>query len=88
MKSKKINWEAPEPVVERFDEIVTRRWGKKGKWIGAMAAMLMYIEAEEDQREEYGVLAASARGAPELPKKVLAKMATRVHGIPDDEEQV
>ena len=66
---KKLNWDVPREFAERFDELVTGRWGGKGKWVGAAAAMLMYLDADEKTRETYGNLALTMRGTV-LPQEI------------------
>lgn len=73
MDRKNLNWRVPTPLADCFDEMVMGRWGDRGKWIGAAAAMLMYLDADEKTREEYCALASSMTGNV-VPENVKAKL--------------
>lgn len=51
---KNLNWSVPDPLASLFDEVVAHRFGsEKAKWKGAVAAILMYLEASEEARAAY-----------------------------------
>jgi anthranilate phosphoribosyltransferase len=56
---KNLNWDVPKPLAEAFDRIVTGRWGPKRKWIGAAAAILMYLESDDERQIEFDQRAAA-----------------------------
>jgi len=84
MEKRLLNWRVPAPVAERFDQIAMERWGEKGKWVAATAAVLMYLDAPESLRTKYGNEALSTRGTV-LPDSIKARLAPKPHGSKESE---
>ncbi len=60
-EKKSINWTAYADLADRFDELARMRFGSKGKWIVASAAMAMYLDASENQRKKYEAMILDAQ---------------------------
>jgi len=73
VKKDNLNWWVPKPILDRFNEAVTRDHGKKGKWYGAVAAMMMYLEADEQTRADYRRRALQAQYDPGV-EEILAEI--------------
>lgn len=71
-----LNWKVPPKLAEEFDAFVTDRHGGKAKWVGAAGAIIMYLMADDDQRQACETLGKRMRtesGAAE----VLAQLPQR-----------
>lgn len=53
VKKINLNWMVPSKLGEVFRGYVSARWDAKRMWIGASAAILMYLDATDEEREPY-----------------------------------
>lgn len=80
VERRSLNWMIPKPVRDHFAEVVINRYDSKKQWIGACAAVLMYLEASEEDKKVYERMAVEA-GMGDA-ERVLAKVAPKVSGTP------
>ena len=68
-----LNWAVPKALADRFNEAASgERFNQKQRWMAASAAMLMFIEADDELRRKYCdriKLATDKAGVAELAEK-------------------
>lgn len=68
MSKKNINWLVPAEAADAFDQLAAGRFGGKGKWKAAAAAMLMYVNANEAERQKLAEIVAIAEATGDWSK--------------------
>lgn len=80
-KRKNLNWEVPPDILEEFDGAVRDRLDGRSKWIGATAAMLMYLRASDEERAKWEGIAAVTKFGDNAERTIAKLAAERTRGV-------
>lgn len=79
-EKKNLNWKIATPLADRMMEVVRERHDAKKMWLCAAAAVLMYLDADDETKDRYEAEAFSA-AKPEAAKRALASRSRAPRGI-------
>lgn len=84
MTKKNLNWRIEESVKEAFGQTAEGRYDAKKLWVCATAAVLMYLDADEETKMKYDAeaMATSSQTGTErvLAKRSIGPKASRSRG--------